>query len=192
MNSMIADILKTNGMYSDTDAQLFEHNTQIRDVCKNEILIKPGEVCRSIFYILSGAIYQYNYIDEIEENVIDLHSDNEWFLEHTSFTSQKPADSFIKAYTDSKILELSIESLHWLIGQSPAFFQIGKIPGQASLRIHFFDNRLTPTQKYQYILDNRQELLQKFPLKFIASYLKITPETLSRVRENFSKGKIAS
>ncbi|MEO5563434.1 MAG: hypothetical protein ABIR18_08365, partial [Chitinophagaceae bacterium] len=63
---------------------------------------------------------------------------------------------------------------------------------QATSRVHFFDNRLNPTEKYQYILDNKSGLLQKFPLKLIASYLKITPETLSRVRESFSKGKIAS
>jgi len=48
---------------------------------------------------------------------------------------------------------------------------------------------MTPLQKYQYILDHRPDLIQQFPLKIIASYLKITPETLSRVRDKLSKGK---
>ncbi len=192
MSIMISDILKTTGIYSDTDIQLFESKTKFRTVSKDEILINRGEVCKSIFFNITGAFYQYNYKDEIEENVIDLHSDNEWFLNHSSFISQKPSDSFIKAYTESNILEFDIESLHCLIGKSPAFLQFGKILGQATSRVHFFDDRLTPTQKYQHILDNRRELIQKFPLKFIASYLKITPETLSRVREKISKGKMVS
>jgi len=41
---------------------------------------------------------------------------------------------------------------------------------------------MTPTEKYRYILSNKPQLIQKFPLKYIASYLNITPETLSRVR----------
>lgn len=189
---MISAILKTNGDYSLSDIQLFEEKITCMNLLKDEILIKPGQICKSIFFNISGAVYQYNYKDEVEENVIDLHLANEWFLNHNSFITQKPSASFIKAFTNSKILELNIESLHYLIGKSPAFLQLGKIFEQSTSRVHFFDNRLTPSDKYQFILDQRSSLLQNFPLKLIASYLKITPETLSRVRENFSKQKTAS
>ena len=189
---MIADILSANGTYSYEDVQLFERTTKLRYIAKNEILLSPGQVCRSVFFNITGAFYQYNYKDEMEENVIDLHPGNEWFLNHSSFFSQKPSGSFIKAYSKSKVLELDIESLHYLISKSSAFLQIAKIFEQATSRIHFFDNRLSAYEKYQYILNNRRELIQKFPLKLIASYLKITPETLSRVRENYSKTKVIS
>ena len=189
---MISEILETNGFYSDTDIVLFESKVTFRNLLKDEILVKPGDVCNAIYFTIAGAVYQYNYIDEFQENVIDLHLDHEWFLNDNSFISQKPSVSFIKAYTDSKILELNIESLHYLIGKSPAFLQLGRIFEQATSRVRLFDNRLTPTQKYQHILDHRPDLIQKFPLKCIASYLKITPETLSRVRESFSKRKIVS
>lgn len=189
---MISVILKNNGVYSEADVLLFERSVRFRVVSKGEILIRPGNVCRSIFYNLSGALYQYNYKDDVEENIIDLHSDNEWFVNHMSFISQKPSDSFMKAFTESNVLELTIESLHRLIGRSPAFLQLAKIFEQATSRVHFFDNRLTPTQKYQYILENRRGLIRKFPLKYIASYLKMTPETLSRVRESLSKGESTS
>jgi hypothetical protein len=49
-------------------------------------------------------------------------------------------------------------------------------------KIVLFDNALAPKEKYLYVLNNRQQLIQEFPLKMIASYLKITPETLNRVR----------
>jgi CRP-like cAMP-binding protein len=189
---MVSDILMTTGVYSSTDIKLFESKTKTRSVSKDEILLNPGEVCKSFFFSITGAFYQFNYKDEIEENVLDLHVDHEWFLNQSSFIAQKPSDRFIKAYREGKILELDIVSLHCLIGESAAFLQLGKILQQATAQAYFFDNRLTPTQKYQYILENRGELIQKFPLKLIASYLKITPETLSRVRESLSKGKVIS
>lgn len=189
---MIAKALEITGFYAEKDLLLFEEKVKIRNVSRNEILLRKGEVCRSIFFNLSGAFYQYRVTDDMEQQVIDLHADQEWFLNHRSFAGQKPSESYMEAYTESSILELTVESLHHLIAQSPSFLQMGKILDQATSRVHFFDNDLTPTQKYQYILDNRPELIHKFPLKIIASYLKITPETLSRVRNKFSGGNAVS
>lgn len=76
---------------------------------------------------------------------------------------------------------------HRLIGQSQSFLQMGKILEESTSRIDFFDNNNTQDEKYQYVLENKPELIQSFPQKLIASYLKITPETLSRVRNRFSK-----
>jgi CRP-like cAMP-binding protein len=186
---MLAEILEKTGRFSDYDVTLFEKKTKIRTVKKGEIMLGEGEVCQTAFYVISGSFYQYNFKDEIEENVIDLHIENEWFLNEQSFIAQKPSENIIKAYSDSTVLELTLFSMHELIAQSPAFFQMGSILEMSKSRVHFFDNSFTPLQKYQYILDNKPALLQRFPLKIIASYLKITPETLSRVRENLARGK---
>jgi hypothetical protein len=89
-------------------------------------------------------------------------------------------------------LELSIENIHKLVAISPVFLQLGGILASSVSRISFFDNDLTPLKKYQFIIQNRPQLIQAFPLKLIASYLKITPETLSRVREKLAKGTAKS
>jgi CRP-like cAMP-binding protein len=189
---MIAEILKKIGRYSENDLILFEKRIKTRNVKKGEILLNEGEICQTVFYSISGVFYQFSIKDEIEENIIDLHIENEWFLNAQSFTSQKPSESTIKTYSEGEILELTIESIHHLIGESPAFFQLGRMMEQSKPKQHFFDNNLTPIQKYSYILENKPALIQKFPLKIIASYLKVTPETLSRVRESLAKGKTIS
>jgi CRP-like cAMP-binding protein len=185
---MIADILSKIGYFSEADIQLLENRLIQKQVKKGEILLNQGEICKSIHFIIKGAFLQYNSKDEIEQNIIDLHLENDWFLNHQSFVSQKPSETIIEAYTESIVFEINIITLHSLIGQSPAFFQLGKVLEQINSRTYFFDNSLTPLQKYQYLLENRREIMQTFPLKIIASYLKITPETLSRVREKLSKG----
>lgn len=189
---MIAKILKSTGIYNNTHFSLFEEEVHCRNIKKGEILLKQGEICQSVFYTIEGSLYQYNFKEEIDLNVIDLHIANEWFLNQQSFVAQKPSETFIEAYADSTILELTIHALHRLIGQSPAFFQLGKVLEQPHSRLYFFDKTLSPIEKYQYILTHKPELIQAFPLKLIASYLKITPETLSRVREKLSKEKSVS
>jgi CRP-like cAMP-binding protein len=132
-------------------------------------------------------MYQYSIQLPGEKNIIDLHVANEWFFNQHSFATQSPSTSFIAAYTDSTVLELSIESIHYLINCSQAFFQLNKLLAQPADKNYFFDNMLTPLEKYQYIVDKRSGLLQTFPLKMIASYLKVSPETLSRVREKLTR-----
>ena len=172
---MYSNILNKIGNFSSEQVSIFEKRVQVRSVLKDEILLREGEVCQTIFHVISGSFYQYNVKNEIEENVIDLHLRDEWFLNEQSFIAQKPSENSIKAYSESIVLELTMQSLHALIAESPAFFQLGRVLEQSKSRVHFFDNRLAPIEKYLYVLDNKPALIQKFPLKIIASYLKITP-----------------
>lgn len=185
---MITEILSKIGYFSERDIQLLENRIIQKHLKRGEVLLNQGVICKSIYFIIKGSFWQYNFKDEIEQNIIELHLENEWVLNQQSFVSQKPSETIIEAYTDSVVFEINIHTLHHLIGQSPAFFQLGKVVEQTSLRTHFFDNSLTPLQKYQHLLENRREIIQTFSLKIIASYLKITPETLSRVREKIAKG----
>lgn len=177
------------GIYRPEDLIHFMNSIKTRHVSKNEILLQMGQVCQSAFFIRSGSVYQYNFKDEIEENVIDLHIESEWVLNHKSFTSQTPSESIIKAFSDCEVLELTIENIHKLIAISPVFLQLGGILESSVSRVSFFDNDLTPLKKYQFILQNRPQIIQIFPLKIVASFLKITPETISRVREKISRNK---
>lgn len=189
---MFSEALISTGYYSDQEILFFEKEARLRTVEKSEVLLNPGEVAKSVYFVLTGAIYQYNFKQNGEINIIDLHAEKDWLLSHRSFVSQTPSNTLISAFTKSTILELSIESVHFLITQSPAFLQLNKLLDQATSRVNFFDDSLTPLQKYKFIFENRPQLLQVFPLKMIASFLKITPETLSRVRDKFVNGIISS
>jgi CRP-like cAMP-binding protein len=178
---MLDTILNKVGRFSATDIAQVEKMAVKRHFKKNEMLLTAGEVCQSVFMLLSGTAYQFA-VNEIEENIIDLYTEGDSIINYVSFTGQKPSLTYIKAYTDCEVSELTIHEVHRLIEMSPVFFQLGKIMEQAMSRMHYFDNALTPLQKYNHLLETKAHLLQRFPLKMIASYLKMTPETLSRVR----------
>ena len=178
---MINQVLKNIGTFSAEELDLIQKHCNLQLLKKNEILLKAGQICSSIYFTISGAFYQYRIID-IDENIIELHIENECFSNYSSFISQKPSSDTIKAYVDSEILEMTVYSLHNLIEISPVFFQLGKLLQPTTLRTQFYDDSMTPIEKYKYVLEHRPQLLQTFPLKYIAAYLKIAPETLSRVR----------
>ncbi|MFW0717481.1 Crp/Fnr family transcriptional regulator [Pedobacter sp. N23S346] len=180
---MKSNVLDTIGSFSDWENTLFEKEIKLRRIAKNEVLLEEGEIASSVFFILEGSLFQHIKTGENVQTIIDLHLENEWVLNHKSFVTQQPADSAISSFTNAYILEISLESIHRLIGYSQSFLKLNKIMDHAVSRVVFFDKASTPIDKYLYILKNRPKLIQNFPLKMIASYLKITPETLSRVRE---------
>lgn len=181
---MLNDILSTVGKFSREELDLFGTHLIKTSFKKNSILLNEGTICNKAWYILSGAVYQFKY-DDIDEQVLDLHCENDWFVAHSSFVTQKPSIAIIKAYSDCEVLELNIASIHQLIAQSPSFLQLGKILDMSVSRLHYFDNVLSPNEKYKYLMQSKPELLQQFPLSLVASYLKITRETLSRVRSAY-------
>ncbi|CAM3759630.1 Crp/Fnr family transcriptional regulator [Mucilaginibacter galii] len=177
-----AQALRSTGTYTHEEIMLFKREVKVKVAQRGEVLTAQGETAKSVFYLLKGAVYQHT-----ANSVIDLHLESEWFFNHQSFVSQRPSDVEIAAFAESTMLEVSLESIHYLITKSPAFFQMNKIMAQAKQRLYFYDNKLSPLQQYQFIIDNKPELLQKFPLQIIALYLKIAPETLSRARERLFK-----
>jgi len=178
------EILNSLGPFSNFDIELFEKHSTKKILNKNEVLLNEGEICRSFYFILSGSFSQFQ-TDDIDEIIIDLHLENEWMFNQQSLTEQIPSNTTIKAFSKSEVMELSLNSFHCLCSKSPSFLQFGKILNQSVNRTFIFDNSLKPSEKYCYINKSKPQLAKVFPIKMIASYLKIAPETLSRVRANY-------
>lgn len=179
------EILDSIGQFSSFDVALFEKHSERKTFNKNDILLKEKEVCQSVYYILSGSFFQYQ-INELTETIIDLHLQNEWMFNHQSLVGQDPSNTVIKAFANSEVIELRLSGFHSLIAKSQNFLQLNRIFNQTNNRTFLFDNSLNPAQKYNYIKGVKPHIIKVFPIKMIASFLKIAPESLSRVRANYS------
>lgn len=176
-----AEILNAVGTFSSSDCDLFHHHVSIQQLNKNDVVLKEGEICKSFYFVIQGSFIQFK-AKEIDAQIIDLHVEREWMFNQESLTEQSPSQTSIKAFSPSVILSLSLESFHSLCSQSKAFLQFGKILNQTKYRTSLFDSSLNPADKYQFIIRTKPDWIKVFPLKIIASFLKVTPETLSRVR----------
>ncbi|WP_051335913.1 Crp/Fnr family transcriptional regulator [Aquimarina latercula] len=186
MDTSILEFLNKAGKFSDEESSLLQNEVIYKELKKDAFLLRKGEVCSSLYFVISGSFYQYYMDTNLDKNIIDLRIQNDWVIDHKSFTGRKPSEFEIQAYENSAVYELTIDAIHKLIAISPTFFQIGKVLEESTARISFFDHNNTPDEKYAYILKNKPLLLQNFPQKIIASFLKITPETLSRVRKRIT------
>ncbi|MCJ8154888.1 Crp/Fnr family transcriptional regulator [Chryseobacterium sp. SSA4.19] len=173
------------GNFSAAEIQVFNSSLSKKYLAKNEILIAEGDISKSIYFIEKGSFYQFFYNEKRQEKMItDLHIENEWMFNAESLSSQIPSKVTIQAFEHSEVMELTLENLHKLIAVSQKFLHFNKLFSASDSKTVFYDMNLNPAERYKYMIKTNPRLLQKFPLTIIASYLKIRPETLSRVRAN--------
>lgn len=175
------DILKGLGTFSSAEYQWFTQHLQWKSLAKGEVLHQAGKVCTEAYFIQEGACYQAKD-DDGEERVIDLHLKGEWLFPQASLLTGSPSTESVKAFLPTTVAVLGLKQLHTLMDLSTNFFQLGRLFNQGALRTELYDGTMDPDQKYALLLDKKPGITQVFPIKMIASYLKVTPETISRVR----------
>lgn len=164
--------------------ELLDH-IKVKHVAKGDFLLKHGQVCKHIYYVNKGFVRIFYY-----KNGKDI---TEWFASEghfcfsiTSFFEGVPSKLVIEAVEDSEIILLSKAGLNKL---KKTNIEI------ANLLIEFFSGSLILSQKrmesiqfetakkrYYNLLKEQPSILNKVPLQYVASYLGITQETLSRIR----------
>lgn len=151
---------------------------------KGELLLDRGETCNCFWFLEEGSVHSFYLNEALDPVTKGLYVAGDWFVEQSSFTARIPSKNKIEAFSDTKTHVLTIHELHNLIGKSQTFFQLGKVLGKDEKMT--FREDCGPDNKYLHLLEHQPNLLQQFPLKYIASYLGMTPETLSRVRKRIS------
>ena len=183
-NMTTKEILDSVGNFSTSEINSFETYTDRRLLHKGSILLPLNKTCSHVFFILSGSFIQYTPGEETDQ-VVDLHLQHEWMFNYNSLITQLPSTTVIKAFTKAEVLELSLHHFHTLVAGSTSFLQLNSIFSQVCNRIFLFDNAMDAIEKYNYIKKVKPGITQEFPVKTIASFLKIAPETLSRIRGSY-------
>lgn len=159
-------------------------------VNKSELLVVSGTVCSKIYLIRKGILR--SYIKEgIKEITTWITAEHELVSSITSFGLQQAARENIQALEDCELAGLNYEDLQYLYDHFPE----ANIVGRKILERYYRDAeerafiaRLTEaTSKYKHFIATKSDLLNRVPLKFIASYLGMTLETLSRIRSKLSR-----
>ena len=173
------------GSFSAEELSLFDDMLKTTRLPKNSFLLKEGQICQSFYFLNSGSVRHYYTTDDNSEVTVNLFIEADWFSDYQSFTLQKPSKNNLQTFEESELYELTIHDFHRLIGLSSSFFRLGKILGLTSQNKN--TDKVTPEERYINLLDHKPYIVQRFPLKYIASYLGITPETLSRIRRKISQ-----
>jgi len=160
------------------------------DVTKKKILLKEGDACPVISYVNSGVLRAYYLDQDNNESIIMFALDDWWVTDMHAFVMEQPALLTIDALEDSTLLQLSKKDLDQLYVKVPKFERFFRILMQNSYvreQLRVVQNLSLPAEKrYELFQKKYPKVMQRVPLKYIASYLGITPEFLSVIRKKQS------
>ncbi|QEC40794.1 Crp/Fnr family transcriptional regulator [Pseudobacter ginsenosidimutans] len=159
---------------------------------KNEMLFTPGEVCSHLYFVRKGILRGY-VKDGIKDITTWITGEGEFVSAIASFQLQQITAENVQAIEDCELTGLHYDDLQYLYENFPEANIVGRKIYEKYYRDaeeRAFIARLTEaTSKYKHFIATKSQLLNRVPLKFIASYLGMTLETLSRIRSKLSQSK---
>lgn len=160
---------------------------------KNETLVKEGQACNLCYFVLKGCLRQYIIQDETEKTV-SIFTENQAVNYYTNQGVLSKSDSYLTCIEDSIILVGNPENDAELFSKYPVLAVITRKMIEEDLgktqKTLVKTIISSPEQRYRNLLTERPELLQRVPQHIIASFLGMTPESLSRIRKRIIKKSI--
>ena len=155
-------------------------------IAKGEHFLNPGQISRHIAFIDSGLLMHYSLRDGIEIPC-NFSVEGDWTGSLRSFESGLPTEIAIRALEDTWLREISAEQIQKLFRLSPRWLQFkNHLVQQVFFNItqHNADlTGLSAKERYYKFMQEKPELFNRIPQYYIAAYLGITPQSLSRIRK---------
>ncbi|MBB4119005.1 CRP-like cAMP-binding protein [Mesonia hippocampi] len=152
---------------------------------KGEVLLHQNETCRFTYSVEKGILRKF-YLNDGKEITTEFLFEDDIAVSFDSYVLQKPSREFIQAITDSTVSQLDYHSFQEAKSLHSELVKLDLLITEYYAM--WLENRLlefhtlNATQRYLHLLSNQPEIIQQIPLSYIASYLGISLETLSRIR----------
>lgn len=162
----------------------------VRHVPKRYTLVKEGDVAQELYFINKGLIRLF-YTKEIEEITGFIFKEHLFAASYESYLRQSPSVQTLETLEECELLVISKERMEQLYVEVPAInILTRKIAEQRFINAQqLFTSYImeTPEERYLKFMHQHPDLMQRVPLQIIASFLGITPVSLSRIRKRIVK-----
>lgn len=182
---------KIENKLTESEINLLSNVFHLKKIRKHQFLMQSGEVCKIAAFVVKGALKKYTIDNAGKENILELYIENWWAGDKESFMIGTPTPYYIDAYVNSELLVISKEDYinklsnqHFIAKLNAVLTE--KQSFQLMKRLHS-SQTLSAEQKLEQLQVNYPEFFERFPQHIIASYLGMTKETFSRIRNNALK-----
>jgi CRP-like cAMP-binding protein len=173
---------------SEEEISIIHEQNLIKSYKKDTVLLSEGEYAKECYFILQGCVRSYFLIDG-EEKTTDFYTESQ-AITPISYTQKEPSTYFLSCLEDCIIALGSTERNKKLVEKIPKLESLisqmnSELLIQKQISFDSFKS-LSPEQRYLTLLETRPDLFNRAPLYHIATYLGITPVSLSRMRKRVS------
>lgn len=188
--SKLKSYLKNKIEISEEEFEYWKSFFVLKEIKKHKFLLTEEDQCRFIYFVTEGCLRSFTIDKNGNEHIIQFAPENWWVSDLNSFSNELPSHINIDAIIDSKVLKiektyytkLSNESQKWNI----LFMNLlQNSRGASEKRILSYLNS-SAEERYLNFMKNYSSTASQIPQHMIASYLGITPESLSRIRKHLS------
>lgn len=178
--------------FSSSELEIFNSLLTYKEVPKKTMLLQEGEICNFEIFVIKGCVRKY-YIDANGfEVILQFAIENAWVSDSSfSIYENKPSRVFIETLEDCEFFVFNPETKEELFAKAPRFERAFRILMQRSLAVTqerlFQTISRSATEKYQEFTAQYPTLSQRVAQHFIASYLGISAEFLSKIRTKMAK-----
>ena len=187
-----AHIAETD-FFSDEEFEKLISFFTVTTIKKKEFFNNQGNLCRHLAFVNSGCLRAFHTDDKGDEFTMYFAFLNWWVGDKTSFYSGTPSRFSVQALEDSEIFYADKTKWERALDEIPVFEKWYRVKTRKSYEAtqqKIIDTQTeTAEQKYLKLLKNAPDIVQRIPQYYIASYLGIKPQSLSRIRKNISKPK---
>lgn len=169
----------------DADWELICAHFRRKEFPKNHNILEQGKICKNLYFLESGLLRFFILKDGSEITKFFTVAPY-CFTSQASFNSKKPANEYIQTIEKSIVWETTFDENQELL-KLPSWNRFAR---KITQEVQFFTEEIleelqteTAENRYQKLLKNQPELLQRIPLKHLASYFGVAPQSLSRIRK---------
>ncbi|CAL1519144.1 Crp/Fnr family transcriptional regulator [Chitinophaga sp. MM2321] len=165
----------------------FTSRLQYRSLTKNAILLRQGTICNHMHFVIKGLLRSY-YEVGFEDVTNWFLMENDLVISLLSFYRRQPSFETIEALEDCELISIHHDDLMELYGSHVEFNVIGRVltteyyckseENMLAMRKH------NAAEKYKDLMERSPEIIKRVPNKYIASYLSMSEETLSRIKSS--------
>ncbi|MBX2904834.1 MAG: Crp/Fnr family transcriptional regulator [Taibaiella sp.] len=175
------------------ERELIQSHLSVKKIRKKQYLLQEGDVCKSIAFVEKGMLREYSLDEQGGEHIIQFASEG-WFISDMySFITAEPATYNIDAIEDSELVMISRSSHDYLLTNCPKYetFTLQLITGAYLAMQKRLNSTIAASleSRYESFMALYPHIAQRVPQHMIASYIGLTPETLSRVRRRIASNK---
>lgn len=186
MKAALQNFFGQYGALSEASLEELVNNFKLKTLRKGELLLSQGQICGHIYFVSKGCLRLYYITNDIEITVW-FSFENNSAIELSSFLSEEPSDYFLEAIEDSEVFSLHKSELNKLYARHPQLERIIRTFWEdiiLNLLKRFTALQRDSAEKRYLDLLSQPKYFQRVPQKYLASYIGVTPSSLSRIRRN--------